>query len=288
MRILLSALFLSWCAASALEAQDVAAAPAKRKTAVRRTVIAAPLAKRQTAPAKPWKFFPMFEFSSGELDGSDRNNLVYLPVSLKRLLPSADVSVTASYVSLETTGEATVVDGVMQQIYKGSSGTKAQSHSGLGDIEVLGRYYIVSQFDAVPTIDTYAKLKLPTADEKEGLGTGEFDLGFGFELSRWFADKYVVSLDWGYLVVGDPDNIKLNNQAVFDLGFGVNLEKQTLVSLFYKERTALVDGMDNPRDLQLKLNRRIDADKRFLAGFDIGLSDGSPDLGGYVGMSFKF
>ena len=62
--------------------------------------------------------------------------------------------------------------------------------------------------------------------------------------------------------------MNLNNQMMFDLGFGAMVDPRTLVSVFYKERTALADGLENPRDLSVKANYKVDERSHFLAHAD--------------------
>jgi hypothetical protein len=54
-----------------------------------------------------------------------------------------------------------------------------KSQSGIGDLVLKGGYIILQEKELAPEIRPEAYVKLPTADEHKGLGTGEFDGGIG-------------------------------------------------------------------------------------------------------------
>lgn len=63
------------------------------------------------------------------------------------------------------------------------------TQSGIGDILLQGRYYILDEQGLLPTVALLARIKFPTADRDRGLGTGEFDEKFGIQLSKTLTQK---------------------------------------------------------------------------------------------------
>ena len=70
--------------------------------------------------------------------------------------------------------------------------------TGIGDVILRGRYYLVEEQDYMPLIAVTARLKFPTANASQGLGTGEFDHGYGVEVSKLIGAK----VGWSFLMAG--------------------------------------------------------------------------------------
>ena len=95
-------------------------------------------------------------------------------------------------------------------------------------------------------------------------------------------------MDFGYTLIGDPENLNLRNQWYYDLGVGHDLTKNLLLSMYYEEYRALIAGLSNPRDLLFALNYKASDLLRFNAATLVGLSDGAPDYGLTGGISWRF
>ena len=136
--------------------------------------------------------------------------------------------------------------------------------------------------------DRVAKIKFPTADESEGLGTGKFDEGVGVEFSRTFLRDFIAYFAVSYTIIGSPAGTDLNNQAAFDIGLGYKFTPQLLGSVLYEERTALVTGEQNPRSLLFNADFKVSQAFRLNALVEAGLSSGAPNYGLTAGASVKF
>lgn len=106
-------------------------------------------------------------YTSGTYGTDTRTNIFYLPFSVKRLFPDGDITLVIPYVQIEGTGAVRFVDGVGTRTGSsqgGGNGTgkgkkvtntpqdTASSSSGLGDIVLRGRYYLVEETSTIPLI----------------------------------------------------------------------------------------------------------------------------------------
>jgi hypothetical protein len=164
----------------------------------------------------------------------------------------------------------------------------ATNEDGLGDIILRGRYSIVQEHGFIPLVALSARLKIPTADESRGLGTGEFDKGFGIELTKQLSENIVSFVDAAYTVIGKPDTVALRNQWNYDVGVGYYFTRKLLGTVYYEEYRALLEGLNNPRDVLFALNYKAAAGFRMNASVLIGLSSGAPDYGLTGGVSYRF
>lgn len=84
--------------------------------------------------------------------------------------------------------------------------TKTKHRSGIGDLELGAKWRFVEK-DPLGIRHSLAPLvKLPTASEKKGLGSGAVDYDLTWIASRQFGDKTDVHLNLGYTWVGEADD----------------------------------------------------------------------------------
>ena len=76
--------------------------------------------------------------------------------------------------------------------------------SGLGDILLHGKYRFLTEGPKIPSASLRVGLKFPTGDEERGMGSGEFDLGYGLALEKHWG-KLGFYLNLNHLLLGDPD-----------------------------------------------------------------------------------
>ncbi len=282
-----------------------------------RAFAADPADKRpQPASERNWQIGFTPSYSSGNFGTNTTSEFVYVPFSLRRYFRDGDVAVVIPFVSVTSNGTATLVGGQPIQTLpgrclkkggteidtdkpeclallnagQGVAGQAAQkvTNSGLGDIILRGRYYLVEERDYVPLIAITGRLKIPTASEGKGLGTGAFDHGYGIEVSKLIGEKWLAFLDGGYNFIGNPDGVELQNQYWYDVGAGYYFTKNLLASLYFEEYRALVPGLVNIRDFFFAMNYKASAAWRFNGGVAVGVSNGAPDYVVSLGTSYRF
>ncbi len=161
------------------------------------------------------------------------------------------------------------------------------SAGGFGDMTLKASYYVLNETDIIPLTALKAGVKFPTADEDDGLGTGEFDYLFGMDLSkevgRW-------SLFGGvcYNILGDPDYYDLNNYVSGYAGVSTEVLPNFYTSLEVDAAGAASDESDSELSLGLELGYDFGKYGYLAAGASKGFSDGSPDYGAYVSYSISF
>ncbi len=263
-------------------------------------------------------------FSSGNFGSNTTSTFFYAPLSVRRLFKDGDVTIVIPFVTATTDGRTTLVGGTATRIddnpKSGSGGggggtaddggcsgkgsnvsgknrtcglttrTAGQkvTTAGLGDIILKGRYYVVEEKDYLPLIAVTGRVKLPTANENLGLGTGQLDYGFGVEMSKMLGDKWIAFLDGGYNIIGDPDGIQFQNQHWYDVGAGYYFTKDLLASVYFEEYRAIITGFVNARDLFFAVNYTASPAWRLNSGVTVGVSNGAPDYALSLGASYRF
>ena len=279
-----------------------------------------------SSPDRNWQIGFTPSYSSGNFGTNTTSTFFYAPISIRRLFRDGDVTLVIPFVTATTDGRATLVGGNAVRVDdgggsnpgpggggggtpddggcsgKGLSGsgknrvcgttTRAAGQkvttSGIGDIILRGRYYVVEEKDWIPLIAVTGRLKLPTASASEGLGTGEMDEGVGMEVSKLLGDKWVTFLDGGFNVIGRPDGLNLRNQHWYDVGTGYYVTSDLMTSVYFEEYRSLVSGRQNARDVFFAMNYRTSSGWRFNGGVAVGVSNGAPDYALSLGTSYRF
>ncbi|RMH37040.1 MAG: transporter [Nitrospirae bacterium] len=263
-----------------------------------------------------WQVSSSVNYNSGDYGTDTTTTSLYIPLTVKRLFEDGSISLTIPYISIESDGSVTFIGGEphgqkRRQRGKGSGvsggdrdkdgdgdvddddqipGIRAArtTESGLGDIILSGRYFVFDEGDWLPSVAVTGFVKFPTADEDRGLGTGEYDGGFGAQLSKFLTDDLIVYVDGGYTFIGQPPGPELNNQWNYDVGVGYYLTDDLLASAFYEEWRAVTDTGVNPWDLFFSLQYSLLEWLRVNASGLVGLSDGAPDYGVSGGLLLQF
>ncbi len=268
--------------------------------------------ERPPQPAPQWRVNATVNFSSGTYGTDSTTNILYAPMTVRRLFRDGDVSLTIPFVAISGTGAVRLVGGVPTRTgtnaatatggaavaAAGGSGagkgpgaaplSSSTTDGGLGDIILRGRYYLVEESALVPLVALIGRIKFPTADAEAGLGTGEFDEGVGVELTKSLTDRWLAFLDGGYNIIGDAPGANFNNQWWFDVGVGYDVTTNLHMSLFYEEYRALVDTVNNYRDLLALTNYVVNDTVHLTGSLLVGLSNGAPNYGFGCGVRFRF
>ena len=162
--------------------------------------------------------------------------------------------------------------------------TETGSASGIGDLRLSATY----AFDTGTAlgIDLTGNVKVPTADEDEGLGTGATDYGLALDLYRDF-DGTMFFGGVGYQILGETDYVATNDVFGANLGATHALELGT-IGIAYDWREAASETADDRSELTGFYTLKMDDATKWQFYATKGLSDGSPDWGGGVTVSHAF
>lgn len=237
------------------------------------------------AEAKEWKISASANYETGKYGTDTTTDTLYLPVTLKRyFLDRGDISLTVPYISQTSSPEVINIGGTPSRIRQAPG--PAVTSSGLGDIILRGSYYLLTEDKETPFDLNFAgKIKIPTADDSRGLGTGEFDAGFGLEFAKSISSGFMGYFDIYYTAIGDPPGLDLDDRIVFDAGISRKLDPFWTLSAFYEESTPLIKSDPNLRDVLVSFEYKASERARVFFGATLGLTDTSPDYGLSAGAS---
>jgi hypothetical protein len=211
-------------------------------------------------------------YTTGDFGTTIKSNLFYFAPTLGYVSRSWDVSVTLPYlVQSNKTKDQTDVTSV-------SSSTA----NGVGDVIMRGGGVLVPEGESGFSLDGGLALKLPTASESNGLGTGATDYG-AFAGVHQRIGRFKVSVFGGYIKVGDPAGLNYNDSPSYGGGVSYIFSK-TNVSAWFEARRSIIPGATNPQEIYVSLFHVLSRKVALKGGMFFGLNKGGPDFGLNVGI----
>lgn len=218
-----------------------------------------------------------FDYSSGAYGGTVDTKILYVPLSVEYATATWRVKATLPYISIE--GPGGVTGGPDGPIIIGPGDPDAvSSQSGMGDVVLQASYLFAPSSSDAPYLEITGKVKLPTADENKGLGTGQIDYFIQADIFQTIGNLTPFGTI-GYRIAGDLAGFDLNNTAYASAGLGykfspklsggVVIDYRQKSSDFSAERLEVVPYAVIKSGGNWSLN---------VYGV-IGLADGSPDSG---------
>ncbi|MEJ2515854.1 MAG: hypothetical protein P8080_01990 [Gammaproteobacteria bacterium] len=220
------------------------------------------------------------EYTTGEYGGEKSIEDLYIPVTAYYDLSRFSFRLTVPFLQVKAP-EGTLIETPDGDIIVGEG--PRTTESGIGDV-VAGFtvYDVFLSASGDVAVDVSGNVKLGTADENKGLGTGETDFSLGLDFYRFF-DRFTAIGALGYTWRGDPEGYDLDNTIYVSLGGSYRVATATRVGVFYDYRQASLPENDDPQELSVFLSRWF-GDRWMLRGYALaGFGDSSPDFG--VGVS---
>ncbi len=239
------------------------------------------------APQHDWTFTTSVNYSTGDFGTSTTTDTVYVPFTLQRNFSLGRVYLTIPYIDQRSGTDVNAFGG--RPFRTGGPGTGDTGWvGGLGDIILGGSYDLLREPDKPFDLSAFSSIKFPTANKNKRLGTGKFDESLGLTASKDLGKNWSVLGRIGYTFNGEPSGIDLEDQFFYDIGVGYQWTKETFTSITYEEKTKLIDGQSDPRDLILGVEQKLNETVGVFGNLDFGLSNGSPDFSVTVGMNVWF
>lgn len=229
-----------------------------------------------------WRISTGVDYSSGDYGTTADTDITYIPITLKYRSGRWGFKATLPYIRVK--GPSNVIPDVGQV---GTTPTTRKTESGIGDVILSGTYTLVSDSKTKTILDLTGKIKLPTADDKKGLGTGETDYYIQLDAYK-IIGKTTPFATLGYKIYGDSNVYKLDNVFYVSLGFSHKLSSSTSTGLILDVRERSTPTGDPRRELTAFMTHKLDSNRKVQAYLVKGFSDGSPDWGVGATISIAF
>lgn len=234
-----------------------------------------------------WAFSTGIDYSNGDYGGDPVDtDITFIPFTTSYQTGQWKFKATIPWVRI--IGPGTVVgagDGGVV-VSSGSGLTSRTNESGLGDIWLSATYETQFIPPELFYLDLTGKIKLPTADEDKGLGTGETDYTLQADIFKPLG-QFTPFATVAYKIKGDPSGVNLDNVFYLSGGtdFRVSDTSNIGASLDYQE--ASTSSSDDALDVFAYLNQKVNRNWSYTFYGYKGLEDGSPDYGLGLQTTYK-
>ena len=199
-------------------------------------------------------------YKTGAFGTPTTSSLYYFSPTIGYVAPGYDVGVTVPLLSLTN-----------------KTGGQSRTESGVGDIILRGGLVFIPEGSGGFSLNGTLALKLPTADETRGLGTGETDYGAFLGLHQRIGN-FKLSLTGGYIKVGDPPAINYNDIYLYGVGIS-RVFGATNIAVSLDGRRSMVPGAQNPQEVSVGFFHVLNVDYAIRGSAFKGLNNGGPDFG---------
>jgi hypothetical protein len=216
------------------------------------------------------------DFTSGKYGGSETTDTLYVPFIAKHETGRWVLKATVPYIRVS--GPANVIGAGADRVTIPGASSERRTESGLGDVVASAFYNLRDERSSGWGLDLGLKVKLPTADEEKGLGTGKSDYSVQADLFRPLGG-FTLFGSLGYRWYGDPAGIDLRNVPYGALGASRRLSSDSTVGVAYDHRPRIVSGGAKISELTAFWSQRMSPEWKLQLYGVVGFSDASPDAG---------
>lgn len=223
------------------------------------------------------------DYSSGKYGDTRHTETLYMPIGIKYEVSDWTLRATIPYV--ETSGPADVVGNGVDRITLDTGQSAHRKASGLGDIVLAASWTAIQ--GAQWLLEFGGKVKLATADEKAGLGSGKNDYAVQTEIYRSL-DRHTLFGTLGFKKMGDPEGTQLKDPFYASLGWSMRAGPRTSLGLSYDFRQKIQESGAQIREATGFLTHKLDDNWKLQTYLVTGFSKASPDLGGGLFVFYAY
>ncbi len=183
------------------------------------------------------------DYSSGKYGQSEKTRITYVPLIAKYELDRWSFKAVVPWLRIDGPGGVSADS----RINTGAVVTRRTVESGLGDVVLGATYSALMLNEPKFYMDIGAKVKLPTASESKGLGTGETDYTLSTDVYKTL-DQLTLMGTLGYKVLGDPSGVNLNNVWFTSIGAVYKIDDQNSLGATMDLRQATTDQSTGLRE----------------------------------------
>lgn len=218
-------------------------------------------------------------YLTGDYGQAQSTEILYVPFSLKKRTGPWTLKLTVPYLRITGPG------GVLPEL--GPTGSTTGTGSGLGDILASATYRAYYDADSGVLVNVTGKVKLPTADEDQGLGSGKADYYAQVDLYR-ISGAWTPFATLGYKVIGDTASTDFNNVVYGAVGVSYKVSDATSAGAQFYTRQKTTDSNDPRRELTLFASNKLSKEWKLQGHLIRGFSDASADWGVGASIGYDF
>lgn len=231
-----------------------------------------------------WTFTTGMDYSEGDYGQSIKTKITYIPFTSRYEIGRWSLKATLPWLHIEgpggVSGDGRVITGNPTRVTR-------SSESGQGDIVAAATYSAIMLTEQKFYLDFTGKVKLPTASESHGLGTGETDYSAVVDAYK-ILGSFTTLATLGYRWLGDPSGVDLHNVWFGTLGGIYKINPHNNIGFTVDLREATSDTGTNLREYTMFYSHKFNETYKLQTYLVHGDTRSSVDWGGGVMLSAQW
>ncbi len=228
------------------------------------------------------------DYSSGRYGTPTHTGIWYVPLEAEYVRDRFVGKLSIPFLSISNTGAGKLVTGGRNPtlVNRPPARPVVNTSSGIGDVLLSLGYRAIWDFESNWYITPTGIVKLGTADESRGLGTGENDYSLQLDFAR-------VMQDWtafghaGYTFVGDPAGLNLNNTAYGRIGIDYAWADKESVGAYFDLKERASAGIAGRAEATVYYIAPLDEHTKGSVFLRAGFTSSVPDWGGGISLTYS-
>ncbi|MGJ7518528.1 hypothetical protein ACSFE6_29835 [Pseudomonas baetica] len=231
------------------------------------------------APADTFTTAIGLDYSSGDYGTGTTSEIWYVPIAGKYETGPMTYKVTIPWLRITNPEVGPNGDPL--------PGGCRDVESGLGDTVASAGYALLDGSEEGVLLDLIGKVKFPTADEDQCLGTGETDYTAQVDITKAFG-RVTAFGTLGWKKFGDPPDSDFDDPFFISLGFAIPVAARTTAGTSYDWRQKVVSTGSQIQEFTLFLTHKLSQEWKIQLYAVKGFTDASPDAEGGLVLYHMF
>lgn len=232
-----------------------------------------------------------FDHSSGKFNLPTTTNISYMPYSLRFTTGSWSFRASSGYISFAAPKNViTAIEGaplVTDVDLTADEQRQIRRKDGFGDVYLSATYSYENPYNNDLYIDFTGKIKIPTANEYKGLGTGKVDYTAQVDASYLFG-SFMPFATLGYRFIGKNTLYDLQNSFFASIGMAYYITYDTSIGVSYDYRESATPGFNSPKEIFAYTDIQLNDNWGINVYGVVGLNNVTTDYGGGTRIRYKF
>ncbi|HRW30716.1 MAG TPA: transporter, partial [Emcibacteraceae bacterium] len=218
-------------------------------------------------------------------------NISYIPYSLQYETGQWEFKINSGYITFAAPKNVVpVIEGAPLVTDVDLSPTDRYRNprkDGFGDVYLSAKYSIENPYSNDFYIDLTGRIKIPTANEYKGLGTGKVDYIVKADFA-YLMGNFMPFATLGYRFVGKTHLYDLQDSFFASIGASYYLTYDTSIGVSYEYRESATPGFNSPKEIFAYTDVQINDHWGLNLYGVVGLNNVTTDYGLGTQIRYKF
>ena len=240
------------------------------------------------APSNDFSFGAYY--SKGDYGQTLDTSIYYFPISYERSFGSWSLQASVPYLEISGAGNVLVnVGGVGREEFEVLDNPMVSgSNRGVGDTVLSATYQLPAFSSSAPFFDLGFEVKVPTANENKGLGSGAYDYGMQLDAYKQMGQTTLFAT-LGYKIRGRSTLFNsMTDSGFVSLGFTKPLNERLSAGVIYDFREAASNASGETHELLPYVSWAIANEWTLMSYLVKGFTQDSADIAVGVQLNYRW